>query len=187
AVERFTAEHPQVELQIHFGSFLDPLAGLRENAADVAFLYGEFEHDGIELHYLWSEPRGLALAAGHPLARRPEVSIADFVREPLIEVPSRDPVWNDYWIAAEHRGREPARKAASVHTIDGLIEAIAMGLGVALSVEPAVEALGAVAGVVFRPVPGLAPLDVWVAQRQGDERPVVAAFCDGAVAALRTS
>ena len=187
AVELFVSEHPQVEVQIHFGNFLDPLAGLRESAADVAFLYGEFEHDGIELHHLWSELRGVALAADHALARSPEVSIAEFVREPLIEVPSRDPVWNDFWIAAEHRGRQPARKAASVHTVDALIEAIAIGLGVALSVEPAVEALGGPAGVVFRPVPGLAPLDVWVAHRRGDERPEVVAFRDAAVAALRTS
>lgn len=58
-------------------------------------------------------------------------------------MPARGQVWNDYWIAAEHRGREPAQIAASVQTLDGLIEAIAVGLGVALSVAPAIDALGA--------------------------------------------
>jgi len=136
AIERYAAEEPQVELRIHFASFLDPLAGLREGASDVAFLYGKFEHEGIELHHLFSEPRGVALARDHPLAASAEVTIEEFVREPLIEVPTRDARWNDYWIAAEHRGREPAQVAASVHTLDGLIEAIAVGLGAALTVAP---------------------------------------------------
>lgn len=112
----------------------------------------------------------MALAADHPLAHRPVVTVAEFVREPLIEVPGRDRVWNEYWIAAEHRGRRPASVAASVHTLDGPIVAIAIGLGVALTVAPVVDGLGAPAGVVFRPVEGVAPLDVWIAHRHGDER-----------------
>ena len=127
----------------------------------------------------------MAPAGDHPLAVSAEVTIEEFVREPLIEVPTRDAVWNDYWIAAEHRGRQPARVAASVHTLDGLIEAIAVGLGVALSVAPAVDALGTAAGVVYRPVPGIAPLDLWLGHRQGDERPDVVTFRDTAIAALR--
>jgi DNA-binding transcriptional LysR family regulator len=186
AVERFTDSHPQVELRIHFSSFLDPLAGLREGAADVAFLYGEFEHDGIERQYLFSEPRGVALAADHPLAAKSTVAIEDFVEEPLIEVPTRDPIWRDYWMAAEHRDRQPPKIAATVHTLDGLIEAVAVGLGAALPVAPVMDALGSAAGVIFRPIAGLAPLDVWVARRQDDERPDVAAFRDAAIAALRT-
>lgn len=49
AFERFHATQPAVELTIHFAGFLDPLGGLRDGPADVAFLYGEFEHEGIEL------------------------------------------------------------------------------------------------------------------------------------------
>jgi hypothetical protein len=38
---------------------------------------------------------------------------------------------------------------------------------------------------VFRPMPELAPLDVWVARREHDERREVLAFVDAATAALR--
>lgn len=41
----------------------------REGAADVAFLYGEFEHDGVDLHHLFSEPRGVTPSP--PITRWP--------------------------------------------------------------------------------------------------------------------
>lgn len=188
ALERYSAAHPDVELRIHFASFLDPLGGLREGtAADVAILYGDFEHNAIELRFLFSEPRGVALAVDHPLAANPVVAVGDLVSEPLIDVPTRDHRWRQFWTAAEHRGGAPAEVAATVQTLDALIEAVAAGLGVAITVEPAVEALGLAAGVVFRPVPELAPLDVWVARREYDERPHVLAFLDATTEALNTS
>jgi DNA-binding transcriptional LysR family regulator len=184
AVRDFSQAHPDVELTIHFASFLDPLGGLCDGGADVAILYGEFEHDGIELRPLFSEPRGVALPAEHPLAAHPQVSLPDFLAEPLVEIPVRDPVWRDFWTAARHR-HEPPRVGATVQTLDGLLEAIGAGLGVATTVAPAVEALGSGAGVVFRPVPDLEPLDFWAARRAGDDRPQVLEFLATADTALR--
>jgi hypothetical protein len=57
-----------------------------------------------------------------------------------------------------------------VQTIDGLIEAIGAGLSVATTIAAVVDAMGAAAGVVFRPVVGLEPLDFWVARRADDSR-----------------
>jgi DNA-binding transcriptional LysR family regulator len=69
ALERFEQARPDVELTIHFASFLDPLGGLRDGPADVAILCGEFEHAGIALRPLFSEPRGVVLPAAHALAQ----------------------------------------------------------------------------------------------------------------------
>ena len=66
------------------------------------------------------------------------------------------------------------------------MEAIGAGLGVATTVAPAIDMLGTAAGVVFRPVPELSPLDFWVARREHDDRPHVVAFHDAATAALET-
>lgn len=186
ALERFTAEHPDVELSIHFANFLDPLGGLRDQAADVAILYGEFEHQGIALQPLFSEPRGVALAAHHALATRSEVALEEFIDEPLVDVPTRDQVWRDFWTAAEHRNGTPPQVGATVQTLDGMIEAVGAGLGVAITVAPAVDALGPAAGVVFRPVPGLSPLEFWAARREGDDRAHVLGFVDATTAALRS-
>ena len=186
AFDRFFAAHPHTEVTIHFGGFLDPLGGLRDGPADVAILYGEFEHEGIELRLLFSEPRGIALAADHPLAARTEITIDDFVAEPLVAVPVRDRIWSDFWTGARYRNGTPPRVGASVTTLDGLMEAIGAGFGVATTVAPAIDMLGSAAGVVFRPLSDLSPLDFWVARRKQDDRPHVLGFLEAATAALRT-
>src|SRR5262249_20326266 len=147
---------------------LDPLGGLRDGAADVAILYGEFEHAGIELRPLFSEPRGVVVLAGHALAKQSDpVTLAEFLAEPIVDVPVDDRVWRDFWTGARHR-RGPPRIGATVKSLDGLIEAVAAGLGVATTVGTAVEALGSAAGVVFRAVDGLEPLEFWVGYREHD-------------------
>jgi DNA-binding transcriptional LysR family regulator len=183
AFARFYAAHPETEVTIHFANFLDPLGGLRGGPSDVAILYGEFEHDGIDLHPLFSEPRGIAIAADHPLASSNEISIEDFLAERLVEVPVRDQVWSDFWTAAPHRNGTPPKIGASVTTLDGLMEAIGAGLGVATTIAPVVDTLGTAAGVVFRPVPALSPLDFWIARRSHDDRPHVLGFLDAITAA----
>jgi DNA-binding transcriptional LysR family regulator len=180
-IARFTARHPEVEVTIHFGGLLDPWGGLRDHSADVAIVYGALDSEGLELHHLFSEPRGVALPAGHPLARRATVTLAELLEEPIVDVPSADPVSRDFWIAAGHRAGRPPRIGATVQTFDGLMEAIGAGLGVAVSVATAVDAMGAAAGVVLRPVEGLEPLAFWAARRAGDDRGPVLAFIDAAV------
>ena len=119
------------------------------------------------------------------LAAQAEVSLPDFLAEPLVDVPVGDPIWREFWTAARHRGGKPPRIAAAVRTLDGLLEAVGAGLGVASTVAPAIDALDAAAGVVFRPVPGLEPLDFWVARRTGDDRAGVLEFLATADAASR--
>jgi DNA-binding transcriptional LysR family regulator len=182
--DTFYETHPETEVTIHFAGFLDPLGGLRGGPADVAILYGEFEHDGIELRLLFSEPRGIAIAADHPLATHSEITIEELVAEPLVEVPVRDRIWSDFWTAAAYRNGVPPRIGASVTTLDGLMEAIGAGLGVATTVAPAIDMLGSTAGVLFRPVPELSPLDFWVARREQDNRPHVIGFLEAATAGL---
>jgi len=181
ALRLFARRHPDVEVAIHFGGLLDPSGGLRDRASDVAFVYGAFESEGLELRLLFSEPRGVAVAAGHPLARKKAVTLAEFVEEPIIDVPSMDAVNRDFWVATAHRGGRPPRIGATVQALDGLIEATGAGLGVAATVAAVVDAMGAGAGVVFRPVVGLEPLDFWVARRSGDDRQPVLDFMDAAV------
>lgn len=180
AIARFAARHPEVEVTIHFGGLLDPCGGLRDRSADVAIVYGPFDSEGLELRHLFSEPRGLALPESHRLARKETVTLAELIAEPIVDVPSTDAISRDFWIAARHRAGRPPRIGATVQTLDGLIEAIGAGLGVATTVATAVDAMGAAAGVVFRPVEGLEPLEFWAARRADDERPPVLDFIDAA-------
>lgn len=185
AIELFATRHPDVEITIHFGELLDPRGGLRGGAADVAIVYGALEHEGLDLHHLFSEPRGVALAADHPLARQESVTIAELVEEPIVDVPTTDAISRDFWIAAGHRAGRPPRIGATVQTVDGIVEAIGAGLGVATVVPALVEAMGGSAGVVYRPVADLEPVEFWVARRTEDDRRPVLDFIDAAVEAGR--
>jgi DNA-binding transcriptional LysR family regulator len=50
---------------------------LRSGEADVAILLEPFDADGLDVEPLLSEPQLLALPAGHPLADRPRLRLAD--------------------------------------------------------------------------------------------------------------
>jgi len=100
AIARFTARHPEVVVTIHFGSLLDPWGGLRDRSADVAIVNGAFDSDGLELRHLFSEPRGVALPQDHRLARQQAVTLAEFLEEPIVDVPTVDATSRDFWIAA---------------------------------------------------------------------------------------
>ncbi len=89
ALDRFSESHPEVELMINFGDQLDPTGGLRDGQADVAFVYGPFDHCGLDLTPVYSEPLGIALAESHHLASAASVTVEDVIAEPTFDFPTR--------------------------------------------------------------------------------------------------
>lgn len=180
ALDLFAERHPDVELFVRFGDFVDPSVGLRDGDVDVAIVAGPFEESGLELFPLFSEGRGAILARDHPLAGERRLTLAQFLDEPLINLPSRDEIYRQYWFASSHRDGSPPRFAATANSLDGMYEAIRAGLGVATGIESVVDGLGPDSGLVFRPVEGLEPLMFRVGRRTGDDRPEVVGFIDAA-------
>jgi DNA-binding transcriptional LysR family regulator len=184
ALDLFAERHPDVELSVRFGDFMEPSAGLRDGDVDVAIVAGPFDESGLELVPLFSEPLGAILARNHPLARKPSLTLAEFLSEPLINLPSRDETFRNYWTAGKHRDGSPPRFAATANSLDGMYEAVRAELGVATGIESVVESQGTASGLVFRPVDGLEPLVFRVGRRIGDERPEVVGFIAAAREAL---
>ena len=153
----FCERHPEVELQVRFGEVTDPTGGVRSGAADAAVVVGAFDRTGLETLPLWTDPRGVAVGANHPFARKPEITIAELIAEPTFDFPVPDPVFRDYWMATNHRGGRPPKIAAQFRSLDGLLEAVRGGLGVNLIRERIVDTLGPQSGVVFRPVRDWSP------------------------------
>jgi DNA-binding transcriptional LysR family regulator len=180
ALESFARRRPDVDVVIRFGDLLDPSAGLRGGEADIAIVAGPFDSAGLELRPLFSEPRGLALSARHPLAARSAIALAEYLEQPVVDVPTHDQVWRDYWYAvSERRGAMP-RVGATAHSVEGMLEAIRAGLAVATTVESVVRDLP---GIVFRPIAGVEPVEFSIGRRAGDARPEVTDFVDAALAA----
>jgi DNA-binding transcriptional LysR family regulator len=181
AFELFRERHPEIEMTLSFGGFTDASAGLRDGGVDVAIIAGPFGETGLELRTLFTSPRGAVLAADHPLAQRPDVSFAELLAEPVVDLPAVDPLFRDFWFVNAHRGGIPPRIAARAESMDGMIEAVRAGLAVEFTLEAVVRELGAASGLVYRPVPELEPAEFRVGRRIGDERPQVLAFIEAAV------
>jgi DNA-binding transcriptional LysR family regulator len=178
ALEQFAERRPDVDLGITFGDLLDPSAGLRSGEADVAIVAGPFESAGLEARPLFSEERGLALSAEHPLARKPAVTLAEYLDEPIVDVPTRDETWRDYWYANSHRLGKAPLVGATAHSMEGMLEAVRAGLGVALTIEAVVDALGPSSAIAFRPIAGLEPVEFRVCWHSDDDRAEVSDFVE---------
>ena len=183
ALDRFSESHPEVDLMINFGDQLDPTGGLHDGQADLAFVYGPFDHRGLDLTPLYSEPLGVALAESHRLASAASLTVEDVIGEPTFDFPTADRAWRDYWSGADfRRGHPPARYVAQFRTLEGLIVSIRAGLGVYFATEGLVASAGP--GVVWRRLDDLPPLQHAIARRADDDRPLVRAFVDSAADTL---
>ncbi len=183
ALDRFSESHPEVELMINFGDQLDPTGGLLEGQADVAFVYGPFDHRGLHLTPLYDEPLGVALAESHHLANAASLTVEDVIAEPTFDFPTADRAWRDYWSGAEfRRGHPPPKYVAQFRTLEGLIASIRAGLGLYFATRGLVAAAGA--GVVWRRVDGLPPLQHSIARSADDDRPLVQSFVDSIAGTL---
>src|SRR5919198_640447 len=76
---------------------------LEQGRADVALLRGPFDAHGLDLEELDTEPRLVALPAGHRLAGRRRLLLADLAGEPVPHAAEADEQAAEYWA-----GRDPA-------------------------------------------------------------------------------
>jgi DNA-binding transcriptional LysR family regulator len=167
-------------MQVRLVSWADASTGLADGAVDVAFVWLPLVTPDVEARVLLREPRWVAVAADHPLASRSAVTLADLADEPFVALPRAAGPQRDFWLASAERS-SPATVAVEADTAEGAIEAVASGAGVVLLAEGNARLL-ARPDVVCLPVRDLAPCELAVAWRRGDDRELVAA----AVGALAT-
>ncbi|MEV3939126.1 LysR family transcriptional regulator [Glycomyces sp. NPDC049804] len=87
AVDDLRAAHPELAVEICEMSFTDPFAQLRERYYDVQFMELPVrEGDLAKGPTLLTEARVLAVAAGHPLASRPWLTMDDLAETPLLAI-----------------------------------------------------------------------------------------------------
>ena len=173
-----------------------PAPHVRSGTADVALLRSPFDHEGLEIEELLTEPRLAALAADHRLASRSRLRRADLSGEPIPRWGDADAVMTAYW-----SGRDPQSLAAAwpdrvpppadaagplVSDLPQLLETVALNQAVAF-LPASTAARYPRADLVYRPVTGLSPSIVAVAWRPGSRSPAVAAFVRAAVGVAQHS
>ncbi|WP_435207665.1 LysR family transcriptional regulator [Micromonospora sp. bgisy143] len=83
----YRAEHAAVPVEVMFTGWREQPALVRAGEADVAIVVEPFDADGLDVEPLLSERQVLALPAGHPLAGRPRLRMADIESEHQQVVP----------------------------------------------------------------------------------------------------
>jgi DNA-binding transcriptional LysR family regulator len=122
-----------------------------------------------------TEPRLIALPAGHRLAGRTDLDITDVLDEPFLALPAAAGPLRDYWLATEARDGHPARVGAEIANTDETVEALIAGLGVCLlSAGNAPQV--ARPGITIRPITGVRPSRLALAWRRDDRRPLLRAL-----------
>jgi DNA-binding transcriptional LysR family regulator len=176
----FERAYPDVELHLQVFDMTQPSVGLLDHSSDVALLRPPVAAPGIELAVVRSEPRMFALPAGHPLAAREELRLADvgglpFVTADLATDGCEPRAWQDDWLIRPRPGGDMPVIGATAQTVDVWCEHVAAGHGIGLC--PASAAMfHSRPGVCFVSSAGLPPTTMCVAWRTGDTRPAVQRF-----------
>ncbi|MDW5596276.1 LysR substrate-binding domain-containing protein [Conexibacter stalactiti] len=133
-ISEFAARHPDVSVDVLAFDFAELLPCLRDGRADVAFAY--FPHSKDELADLTvvplaEEPRIVALAESHPLARRDSLEPADLADEVFVTRAGVSEVWRDFWLLTDQLdGRRPQLCPRQAVSRDEWLYLIASGHGI---------------------------------------------------------
>jgi DNA-binding transcriptional LysR family regulator len=95
AVVALTARHPGVNVRLLRTSWDNQVEVLRDGRADVSIVRLPIDQHGLQVRPLFQEPRVVVLPAGHHLADRQSVTIADLAAEHLLQDPDAVPEWRD--------------------------------------------------------------------------------------------
>ncbi|WP_020140687.1 LysR family transcriptional regulator [Streptomyces sp. 351MFTsu5.1] len=125
----FTGRHPTVNVRLLRTSWDDQVEVLLDGRADVSVVRLPINPQGLTVLPLFKEPRVVMLPAGHRLADRTSVSVADLAPEHLLQDPDAVPEWRD--IAEELReGRRS--EVPVIHQVEEKLELVAAGTGIAV-------------------------------------------------------
>jgi DNA-binding transcriptional LysR family regulator len=157
-----------VPLEVSFSGLTEGARLLRDGRADVALIFSDFDPEGLDFEPLMEEPLVAALAAGHPLAAREEISTADLAAEHTPK--SSGQLW---WPTA-------APEPSPFDGLSQMIQLIEVGELVAF-LPLSVVARYPRPGLVTRPLADVGPGRLVVAWPRAATSPATAAFVRAAV------
>jgi DNA-binding transcriptional LysR family regulator len=182
AIASFTAAHPGVTVTLAEGEPEEIVPRLRAGELDLLLLYefagvSEKLGPGIRRVNLLDDPMHVALPAGHPLAEKPKLRLADLRDEAWVQTSSSSPCAQHVVRSCLAAGFEPTVSFESddYQTVQGLVAA---GVGVALIPQLALSSVRD--DIAIRALHPSAPLRaVFAATSRGEAvTPAVATMLD---------
>jgi DNA-binding transcriptional LysR family regulator len=129
AVRALAGRHPQVTVNVLRTNWDDQTAVLHDGRVDVSYIRLPVDQSGLQIQALLAEPRVAVFPAGHRLAGKDTIAIADLADEHLLQDPEAVPEWRD--IATEMRSRQRP-SAPFFRTVEEKLEHVAAGHGIVL-------------------------------------------------------
>lgn len=163
-------ERAQPHASVELRRVDDPLAGLGDGRADIAFLPMAPDDPSIETAIVAQEPRVAALPADHPLARRRSLRLKNLRSEKLVMNIVSGTTRIDLWPPGEG-----PRSIVEVRNVEEWLEAIAAGRGIGMT--PA--ATGRVythPQIRYRPILDAPPVQIVMAWPARAAHPLKASF-----------
>lgn len=178
----FKERRPGWRVELRQATWAAPAEALERGEVEAAFMRLPFPgEDACRLAVLLTEPRCVAMAATHPLARQASLRFEELLDEPFVAAPAATGAFRDHWLGVESRGGRPVQIGAVTALPDDWLTAIANGDGIALAPESAARYY-ARPDVAYRPLTGVAPSRVALAWPK--HAPVSAALADFITAAV---
>jgi DNA-binding transcriptional LysR family regulator len=126
--DTFRAQYPRWELKIRHASFSDPFAGLRAGDTDVLVTWLPVDEPDLTVGPdLFTDPRVLAVAAGHELSTRPFATLemlADFQHTDSPRVPG---YWADSFVPPRTPSGHAIVRGPLVTNMDELLTLVSVG------------------------------------------------------------
>jgi DNA-binding transcriptional LysR family regulator len=165
AVRALAGRHPQLTINVLRTNWDDQTEVLHDGRADVSYIRLPVDQSGLQVQALLAEPRVVVFPAGHRLAGKDTISVADLADEHLLQDPAAVPEWRD--IATEMRTRR-RRGVPVFRTVEEKLEHVAAGQGV-IVLPLSTAAFYTRPGVAYSHVSDIAPNQVclaWDASRR---------------------
>jgi DNA-binding transcriptional LysR family regulator len=126
---------------------------------------------------LEESPMVVAMAVGHPLARRGELSVADVLDQPFLHGPDLHPQWAAFWTLDAARGGPPNVADGHVANAHDALGAVVAGRAIATVAAWVPDGLPH-PGVIAVPLVDGPTVPVRLVWRTDDDSPIVQALVD---------
>ena len=172
-VRAFGDAHPELTVEVLRTSRTDQVTVLHDGRADVSYVWLPVDRHGLQLRTLLREPNVAVLPAGHWLAGKETISLADLADEHLLQHPNIVPEWRA--VATEWRGRSRIPPLRITHAVEEKLEQVAAGRGIVVLPESTARYYQR-PGVFHVPIGDISPAEACLAWLSSRRSPLIAEF-----------
>jgi DNA-binding transcriptional LysR family regulator len=139
-LSRFVSQNPQIKLDLEERPSGSTIDAVLNKQADIGVIVHETQIHGLKIMSYAGDRLAVALPAGHPFARKPELKFADILDEDLVALESGTATHRLLSSQANEIGR-PMKVRVQVRSFEVMCLMISQGLGIGILPELAARPL----------------------------------------------